>query len=93
MFYAHYWNILTSVAVLTYFVDFALRYDSPTIHIYSRTLLASNSLLWHMKLFDFMSVHPRLGPYITMAGKMVMAMSYIIVLLLVTLMAFGVGGE
>lgn len=24
-----------------------------------------------MKLLDYMSVHPRLGPYITMAGKMV----------------------
>jgi hypothetical protein len=38
-----------------------------------------------------MSVHPRIGPYITMAGKMVLAMSYIIALLMVTLMAFGVG--
>jgi hypothetical protein len=44
-----------------------------------------------MKMFDFLSVHPRIGPYITMAGKMVLAMSYIIVLLMVTLMAFGVG--
>lgn len=24
-----------------------------------------------MKLFDILSVHPRIGPYITMAGKMV----------------------
>lgn len=52
--------------------------------------MASNSLLWHMKIFDFLSVHQRIGPYITMAGKMIMAMSYIIVILLVTLMAFGV---
>uniref|UniRef100_A0A183BQX0 Ion_trans domain-containing protein n=1 Tax=Globodera pallida TaxID=36090 RepID=A0A183BQX0_GLOPA len=56
-----------------------------------RTILASNSVLWHMKLFDFLGVHPRIGPYITMAGKMVLAMSYIVVLLMVTLMAFGVG--
>ncbi|KAI1722198.1 ion transport protein domain-containing protein [Ditylenchus destructor] len=89
-YYNRYWNILTSIAVLTYFIGFALRFHKPAVHTWSRVILASNSLLWHMKLFDFLSVHPRIGPYITMAGKMVLAMSYIIVMLLVTLMAFGV---
>ncbi|KAI1718715.1 ion transport protein [Ditylenchus destructor] len=89
-YYNRYWNILTSIAILTYFIGFALRFHKPAVHTWSRVILASNSLLWHMKLFDFLSVHPRIGPYITMAGKMVLAMSYIIVMLLVTLMAFGV---
>lgn len=90
VFYNRYWNILTTVAVLSYFVSFAFRFNLATVHTYSRVILASNSVLWHMKLFDFLSVHPRIGPYITMAGKMILAMSYIIVMLLVTLMAFGV---
>ncbi|KAL3103408.1 hypothetical protein niasHS_002594 [Heterodera schachtii] len=90
VFYSRYWNILTTVAVLSFFVGFLFRLNPSTVHTLSRTVLASNSVLWHMKLFDFLSVHPRIGPYITMAGKMVLAMSYIIVLLMVTLMAFGV---
>lgn len=90
VFYNRYWNILTTIAVLSYFVSFAFRFNPATVHTYSRVILASNSVLWHMKLFDFLSVHPRIGPYITMAGKMILAMSYIIVMLLVTLMAFGV---
>lgn len=36
-----------------------------------RVILACNSMLWSIKLLDFISVHPRMGPYITMAGKMV----------------------
>uniref|UniRef100_A0A914LE80 TRPM SLOG domain-containing protein n=1 Tax=Meloidogyne incognita TaxID=6306 RepID=A0A914LE80_MELIC len=91
IFYSKYWNMLTTVAILSYFVGFAFRFDPVRVHSHSRVILAVNSVLWHMKTFDYMSVHPRIGPYITMAGKMVPAMSYIIALLMVTLMAFGVG--
>lgn len=38
---------------------------------HGRVVLAVDSVLWTMKMLDYMSVHPRLGPYITMAGKMV----------------------
>ncbi|VDO86880.1 unnamed protein product [Heligmosomoides polygyrus] len=45
------------------------------------------------KVLEYLSVHPLLGPYIQMAAKMVVSMCYIIVLLLVTLMAFGVSRQ
>uniref|UniRef100_A0A915M684 Ion transport domain-containing protein n=1 Tax=Meloidogyne javanica TaxID=6303 RepID=A0A915M684_MELJA len=93
IFYSKYWNMLTTVAILSYFVGFAFRFDPVRVHSHSRVILAVNSVLWHMKTFDYMSVHPRIGPYITMAGKMVLAMSYIIALLMVTLMAFGVARQ
>uniref|UniRef100_A0A1I7RLF9 LSDAT_euk domain-containing protein n=1 Tax=Bursaphelenchus xylophilus TaxID=6326 RepID=A0A1I7RLF9_BURXY len=93
VFYTRYWNILTTIGVITFMIGFYFRFDADRIHTLSRVILASNSVIWHMKLFDFLSVHPRLGPYITMAGKMVLAMSYIIIMLLVTLMAFGVARQ
>lgn len=40
-----------------------------------------------------MSVHPKLGPYVTMAGKMIQNMSYIIVMLVVTLLSFGLARQ
>ncbi|CAD6184965.1 unnamed protein product [Caenorhabditis auriculariae] len=58
-----------------------------------RVVLACDSVLWTMKLLDYMSVHPRLGPYITMAGKMIMSMSYIIVMLVVALLSFGLARQ
>ncbi|KAK0422426.1 hypothetical protein QR680_007566 [Steinernema hermaphroditum] len=93
VFFNRYWNILTAVAVLTFFIGFAFRCQLSTRHTYGRVTLACNSVLWHMKLLDFLSVHPKIGPYITMAAKMVLNMSYIIVILLVTLMAFGVAKQ
>ncbi|VDM58225.1 unnamed protein product [Angiostrongylus costaricensis] len=45
------------------------------------------------QVLEYLSAHPLLGPYIQMAAKMVVSMFYIIVLLLVTLMAFGVSRQ
>lgn len=59
------------LAILSFFVGFAFRLNPPTRHSYGRVILACDSVLWYIKVLDFMSVHPRLGPYITMAGKMV----------------------
>lgn len=46
-------------------------------------------MLWSVKLLDFLSVHSRFGPYVTMAGKMITSMSNIVVMLAVSLLAFG----
>uniref|UniRef100_A0A0K0EEN8 LSDAT_euk domain-containing protein n=1 Tax=Strongyloides stercoralis TaxID=6248 RepID=A0A0K0EEN8_STRER len=88
-----YWHILTATAVITYFIGFSFRLHKDMIHTHGRIILSINSVFWYMKLFDFLSVHPKIGPYITMAGKMVLNMSYIIVMLLVTLMAFGLSRQ
>uniref|UniRef100_A0A1I7XNT9 Ion_trans domain-containing protein n=1 Tax=Heterorhabditis bacteriophora TaxID=37862 RepID=A0A1I7XNT9_HETBA len=91
-FFFNYWNTVTTAAVITYIIGFAMRTFGVIEH--GRVVLACNSVLWTMKLLDYMSVHPRLGPYITMAGKMVVLnMSYIIVMLVVSLLAFGLARQ
>uniref|UniRef100_A0A8L8KAX7 LSDAT_euk domain-containing protein n=1 Tax=Heligmosomoides polygyrus TaxID=6339 RepID=A0A8L8KAX7_HELPZ len=90
-FFYNYWNTVTTIAVISFIVGFGMR----TFGVLStgRVILACNSVLWTMKLLDYMSVHPRLGPYITMAGKMILNMSYIIVMLVVSLLAFGLARQ
>uniref|UniRef100_F1KQ20 Transient receptor potential channel n=1 Tax=Ascaris suum TaxID=6253 RepID=F1KQ20_ASCSU len=87
------WNILTTIALLSYFFGFMLRANPSTSSTYGRVILACNSILWSVKLLDFMSVHPRMGPYITMAGKMIQNMTYVVILLCVTLLAFGLARQ
>uniref|UniRef100_A0A914VVH5 Transient receptor potential cation channel subfamily M member 3 n=1 Tax=Plectus sambesii TaxID=2011161 RepID=A0A914VVH5_9BILA len=93
VFFNRYWNYVTTAAVVTFAIGFSFRMFPDTRDSFGRVILACNSVLWHIKLLDFMSIHPRLGPYITMAGKMVQNMSYIVVVLLVTLMAFGLARQ
>ncbi|KAM3720978.1 Transient receptor potential channel [Dirofilaria immitis] len=94
-FFNNIWNLLTTLAIVTYLIGFGLRLDikHESIRAAGRVVLACNSMLWSIKLLDFVSVHPRMGPYITMAGKMIQNMLYIIVLLFVSMLAFGLARQ
>ncbi|VIO96455.1 Uncharacterized protein BM_BM4357 [Brugia malayi] len=87
------WNYLTCLAIITFFIGFAFRCNHLTRHSYGRIILSCNIVFWYIKLLDFMGVHPRLGPYIQMTGKMIVNMMYILALLLVTLMSFGISRQ
>ncbi len=71
LIYTDVYNLVGFLAVVTFAIGFLLRLIPETRHSYGRVILATNSILWSVKLLDFMSVHHRLGPYITMAAKMV----------------------
>ncbi|KAK6107091.1 Ion transport family protein [Brugia pahangi] len=94
-FFNNTWNLLATLAVATYLIGFGLRLDvkHKSVRAIGRVVLACNSMLWSIKLLDFISVHPRMGPYITMAGKMIQNMLYIIVLLFVSMLAFGLARQ
>uniref|UniRef100_A0A915PF14 TRPM SLOG domain-containing protein n=1 Tax=Setaria digitata TaxID=48799 RepID=A0A915PF14_9BILA len=94
-FFNNIWNLLATLAVVTYLIGFGLRLDTKheSVRATGRVVLACNSMLWSVKLLDFVSVHPRMGPYITMAGKMIQNMLYIIVLLFVSMLAFGLARQ
>ncbi|GMR52601.1 hypothetical protein PMAYCL1PPCAC_22796, partial [Pristionchus mayeri] len=89
IFFSRYWNILTVFALVMYLTGFGLR-CLPYTKMYGRVFLNCSNVLWHVKVLDYLSIHPKLGPWITMAGKMTIAMMYMIILLLVPLCAFGV---
>ncbi|CAJ0574106.1 unnamed protein product, partial [Mesorhabditis spiculigera] len=89
VFFNRYWNLFTTFAIFLFFLGFALRYNSGT-QLHGRAVLCCSNVMWHMKTLEYLSIHPLLGPYIHMGGKMVVAMSYIVILLVVSMAAFGV---
>ncbi|KAI1728768.1 ion transport protein domain-containing protein [Ditylenchus destructor] len=91
-FFGNYWNLITAIAIIGFIVGFVFRVNPPTSSV-GRVILAVDSVLWSIKLLDFLGVHPRFGPYITMAGKMVMSMSSIVVMLVISLLAFGLARQ
>uniref|UniRef100_A0A914C0Q2 Ion transport domain-containing protein n=1 Tax=Acrobeloides nanus TaxID=290746 RepID=A0A914C0Q2_9BILA len=54
-----------------------------------RIILALDSVPWVIKMLDYLSIHPKFGPYIYAAGKMVLNSIYVIILLSISLLAFG----
>ncbi|PIC34278.1 hypothetical protein B9Z55_013983 [Caenorhabditis nigoni] len=93
VFYAKWYNIWTSAALIFFLVGYGFRLVPMFRHSWGRVLLSISNVLFYMKTFEYLSVHPLLGPYIQMAAKMVWSMCYIVVLLLVPLMAFGVNRQ
>jgi len=92
-FFQNYWNLITSIAIIGFLIGFAFRLHPTYASNTGRIILAVDSVLWSLKLLDFLGVHPRFGPYITMAGKMVMNMSSIVIMLLISLLAFGLARQ
>jgi transient receptor potential cation channel subfamily M member 3 len=107
-YFGNYWNFLTAVAIIGFIIGFIFRINPSTSKSIGRIILAVDSVLWTVKLLDFLGVFPRFGPYITMAGKMVshkiivyliyiilkiMSMSSIIVMLFISLLGFGLARQ
>uniref|UniRef100_A0A914YEB2 Ion transport domain-containing protein n=1 Tax=Panagrolaimus superbus TaxID=310955 RepID=A0A914YEB2_9BILA len=90
-FFCNYWNIFTAAAVISFFIGVIIRlFDSKS---YGRCIMAVSSVLWSIKLLDFFSVHPKFGPLVTMAGKMILSMAHVVIMLCVSLLAFGLARQ
>lgn len=90
VFCSYHWNWTTSIGVIMFLVGFAMRMSPETsVRDWGRVLYCTNICFWYLRLFDLLSANYKLGPYITMVGKMVMQMYHIITILTIVLMAFG----
>ncbi|XP_069481057.1 transient receptor potential cation channel subfamily M member 7 isoform X2 [Ambystoma mexicanum] len=49
-----------------------------------------NIIFWYVRLLDYLAVNQQAGPYVMMIGKMVANMFYIVVIMAVVLLSFGV---
>uniref|UniRef100_A0AAF5I2G4 TRPM SLOG domain-containing protein n=1 Tax=Strongyloides stercoralis TaxID=6248 RepID=A0AAF5I2G4_STRER len=88
-FFSDTWNWITTLAVALYIIGFILRVASESTVQSGRVILAIDSTIWILKILDYLTIHPKFGIYITMVLKMVIAMSYHIALLFISLLAFG----
>ncbi|XP_029442443.1 transient receptor potential cation channel subfamily M member 7-like [Rhinatrema bivittatum] len=94
-----YLNISDTVAIVTFFVGFGLRFGASYkaseetedyVFIAGRITYCLNIIFWYVRLLDFLNVNQQAGPYVLMIGKMVANMFYIVVIMAVVLLSFGV---
>ncbi|KAM9313268.1 transient receptor potential cation channel subfamily M member 7 [Gastrophryne carolinensis] len=60
------------------------------ILVSGRLTYCLNIIFWYVRLLDFLAVNQQAGPYVMMIGKMVANMFYIVVIMAVVLLSFGV---
>uniref|UniRef100_A0A670JBW9 non-specific serine/threonine protein kinase n=1 Tax=Podarcis muralis TaxID=64176 RepID=A0A670JBW9_PODMU len=85
-----YWNFTDSIAIILFMTGFGLRWADPPLHTAGRLIYCLDIIFWYTRLLDFFAVNQRAGPYLTMIGKMTANMFYIVIMMAIVLLSFGV---
>ncbi|XP_061451857.1 transient receptor potential cation channel subfamily M member 7 isoform X2 [Rhineura floridana] len=101
VWFSDYFNVSDTIAIITFFIGFALRFGAQGsfsedtyklnyIFVAGRLIYCLNIIFWYVRLLDFLAVNQHAGPYVMMIGKMVANMFYIVVIMALVLLSFGV---
>ncbi|XP_009956890.1 PREDICTED: transient receptor potential cation channel subfamily M member 6 [Leptosomus discolor] len=85
-----YWNFTDSIAIILFMIGFGLRWSDPPVKTAGRLLYCLDIIFWYARLLDLFAVNQHAGPYLTMIGKMTANMFYIVVMMAIVLLSFGV---
>uniref|UniRef100_A0A8C3GKR9 Transient receptor potential cation channel subfamily M member 6 n=1 Tax=Cairina moschata TaxID=8855 RepID=A0A8C3GKR9_CAIMO len=85
-----YWNFTDSIAIILFMIGFGLRWSESPVQTAGRLLYCLDIIFWYARLLDLFAVNQHAGPYLTMIGKMVTNMFYIVVMMAIVLLSFGV---
>uniref|UniRef100_A0A8B9CID7 non-specific serine/threonine protein kinase n=1 Tax=Anser brachyrhynchus TaxID=132585 RepID=A0A8B9CID7_9AVES len=85
-----YWNFTDSIAIILFMIGFGLRWFEPPVQTAGRLLYCLDIIFWYARLLDLFAVNQHAGPYLTMIGKMTANMFYIVVMMAIVLLSFGV---
>ncbi|NXI56366.1 TRPM6 protein, partial [Chloroceryle aenea] len=85
-----YWNFTDTIAIILFMIGFVLRWSNPPVQTAGRLLYCLDIIFWYARLLDLFAVNQHAGPYLTMIGKMTANMFYIVVMMAIVLLSFGV---
>ncbi|KAJ7335551.1 hypothetical protein JRQ81_013492 [Phrynocephalus forsythii] len=85
-----YWNFTDSIAIILFMIGFGLRWAGPSLQTPGRIIYSLDIIFWYARLLDFFAVNQHAGPYVTMMGKMTANMFYIVIIMAIVLLSFGV---
>ncbi|XP_019063277.1 transient receptor potential cation channel subfamily M member 6 isoform X2 [Fukomys damarensis] len=87
---SEYWNLMETVAITLFSVGFCLRWHGPPFQTVGRLIYCIDTIFWFSRLLDFFAVNQHAGPYVTMIAKMSANMFYIVIIMAIVLLSFGV---
>ncbi|XP_023672877.2 transient receptor potential cation channel subfamily M member 7-like [Paramormyrops kingsleyae] len=91
VWFSDYFNMTDSFAIVMFLIGFVLRcWVDTEEHSPGRLVFCLNIIFWYVRLLDILAVNQKAGPYVMMIGKMVSNMFYIVVIMALVLVSFGV---
>ncbi|XP_028258649.1 transient receptor potential cation channel subfamily M member 7 isoform X3 [Parambassis ranga] len=90
VWFSDYFNLSDFLAIVTFFIGFGLRLAGGDAFVPGRTVYCLNIIFWYVRLLDILAVNQQAGPYVMMIAKMVANMFYIVVIMAIVLLSYGV---
>ncbi|XP_058484786.1 transient receptor potential cation channel subfamily M member 7 isoform X1 [Solea solea] len=90
VWFSDYFNVSDFVAIMMFFIGFGLRLAGGQAFVPGRTVYCLNIVFWYVRLLDILAVNQQAGPYVMMIAKMVANMFYIVVIMAIVLLSYGV---
>uniref|UniRef100_A0A665VS45 non-specific serine/threonine protein kinase n=1 Tax=Echeneis naucrates TaxID=173247 RepID=A0A665VS45_ECHNA len=90
VWFSDYFNVSDFLAILIFFIGFGLRLAGGDAFVPGRTVYCLNIIFWYVRLLDILAVNQQAGPYVMMIAKMVANMFYIVVIMAIVLLSYGV---
>ncbi|KAM9816668.1 transient receptor potential cation channel subfamily M member 7 [Neosynchiropus ocellatus] len=90
VWFSEYFNVSDFLAIVTFFIGFGLRLAGGEAFVPGRMVYCLNIIFWYVRLMDILAVNQQAGPYVMMIAKMVANMFYIVVIMAIVLLTYGV---
>ncbi|KAM9311885.1 transient receptor potential cation channel subfamily M member 7-like [Gastrophryne carolinensis] len=95
--FSSYLNINEFLGIFTFLVGFGLRFGSRNdvsnedlVFVAGRLIYCLNTIFWFVKLLEILNVNQDAGPYVFIIGRMMSKMFFIIVIMGIVVISFGV---
>nr|XP_015222646.1 PREDICTED: transient receptor potential cation channel subfamily M member 6 isoform X2 [Lepisosteus oculatus] len=90
VWFSEYWNCTDFLAILLFVVGFGLRWEDVPMRTAGRIIYCLDIIFWYVRLLDLFAVNQHAGPYLMMIAKMTANMFYIVIMMAIVLLSFGV---
>uniref|UniRef100_I3JXD6 non-specific serine/threonine protein kinase n=1 Tax=Oreochromis niloticus TaxID=8128 RepID=I3JXD6_ORENI len=90
IWFSEYWNISDFIAILLFVAGLAMRWHSDPYRTAGRLTYCLDIIFWFIRVMDLLAVNQHAGPYLTMITKMTRNMFYIVVMMAIVLLSYGV---
>uniref|UniRef100_A0A3P8SYT9 non-specific serine/threonine protein kinase n=1 Tax=Amphiprion percula TaxID=161767 RepID=A0A3P8SYT9_AMPPE len=90
IWFSEYWNISDFIAILLFLAGLAMRWQADPYRTAGRITYCLDIIFWFVRVLDLLAVNQHAGPYLTMITKMTSNMFFIVVMMAIVLLSFGV---
>ncbi|XP_076586321.1 transient receptor potential cation channel subfamily M member 6 isoform X2 [Chaetodon auriga] len=90
IWFSEYWNISDFIAILLFLAGLAMRWHADPYRRAGRISYCLDIIFWFVRVMDLLAVNQHAGPYLTMITKMTRNMFFIVVMMAIVLLSFGV---